>query len=259
MKTTLLILTFFLSSTLLWSQKNKPVSIPMIGEDAPAFRAASTNDTIDFPADYGRTWKILFAHPRDFTPVCSSELLELAHLQKAFDALDARLVIVSTDKLSTHYEWKAALEQTHYQERGTVGISFPLVEDHDYSIVESYGMVHPQAKRGKNIRGVFFIDRDNKVRAIAFYPVEVGRSSTEILRTLQALQTTDDDYNVVTPSDWMPGDPVMINYVSPLIRENMEQEGTPYFEYNWFMVYRRDRPHTRESSQPQPVPDPFNR
>jgi len=215
-------------------------SIPLIGDPAPSFVAESTQGTLHFPEDYGRYWKILMAHPRDFTPVCSSEILELAYAQREFDQLGVKLVVMSTDELESHFMWKAALEEVPYRNRKPVKIQFPLVEDHAYAVSDLYGMTHPEAKRGKNIRGVFFIDRDNKVRAIYFYPSEIGRNTEEIKRTLMALQKADDDFNVATPANWKPGDPVMIPYPTPLMLENMHAENSLYFQYNWFMTFSHE-------------------
>jgi peroxiredoxin 2/4 len=219
------------------AQSQERNTIPFIGETAPSFTAESTNGTIHFPSDYGRSWKILFSHPRDFTPVCSTEILELAYAEKEFEKLGAKLVVLSTDQLDTHYSWKAALEQVDYQGRGLVKIGFPLVEDSSYVISELYGMTHPEAKRGANIRGVYFIDRNDRVRAINFYPAEVGRNTAELLRTLIALQKTDDDFNVVTPANWTPGKPVMVAHPNMLMEENLAQSNSIYFRYTWFMTF----------------------
>ncbi|MFO7998762.1 MAG: redoxin domain-containing protein [Bacteroidales bacterium] len=212
-------------------------SVPLIGDPAPSFVAESTNGTIHFPADFGRNWKILFSHPRDFTPVCSTEILELAHAEREFEKLGAKLVVLSSDKLETHFAWKTALEEIDYKDRGPVKINFPLVDDQAYEISDLYGMSHPNAKRGKNIRGVFFIDREDRVRAIYFYPAEIGRNTEETLRTLIALQKTDDDFNVKTPANWYPGDPVMIAYPNTLMEENMKRDDSIYFQYAWFMIF----------------------
>jgi len=209
----------------------------MIGDTAPEFTAESTHGKINFPADYGNSWKIIFSHPRDFTPVCSTELLELAYAQREFDKLSTSIIVVSTDKLETHFLWKEALEEIDFKNRGPRKINFPLIDDQDYVISDLYGMSHPQAKRGSNIRGVFFIDRENKVRATYFYPAEVGRSTEEIIRTLKALQKTDDNINIKTPSDWQEGEPVMISHPNPAMLENMNQPGSIYFKYSWFMHY----------------------
>lgn len=247
------ILICTLSVTPLWSQKktrNASHSIPLIGDTAPSFVAESTNGTIHFPEDFGRNWKILFSHPRDFTPVCSTEILELAYAAKEFEKLGAKLIVLSSDKLETHFSWKAALEEVNYQDRGTVKIHFPLVDDHAYTISDLYGMSHPNAKRGENIRGVFFIDRDDRVRAVYFYPAEIGRNTDETLRTLIALQKTDDDFNVQTPANWKPGEPVMVTYPNTLMVENMTRDDSVYFQYTWFMVF------WRENNGASAVPEP---
>ncbi len=221
-------------------QDTKRSYIPMIGDTAPAFVAESTEGTINFPYDFGRSWKIIFSHPRDFTPVCSSEILELAYLQNEFEKHNTRIIVVSTDMLETHFKWKEAMEEINFKDRGARKIRFPLVDDNNYSISSIYGMNHPNAKRGTNIRGVFFIDRNNKVRAIQLYPNEVGRSTPEILRTLIALQKSDDNYEFKIPANWQPGEPVMMGHTSPLIQENMRQANPIYFQYSWFMIYWKD-------------------
>jgi peroxiredoxin (alkyl hydroperoxide reductase subunit C) len=233
-------LIFLFTINLAFSTNPSRSSIPLIGDPAPSFVAESTQGTLHFPEDYGRNWKILFAHPRDFTPVCSSEILELAYAVREFNQLGANLVIVSTDNMESHVMWKAALEEVPFRNRKPVKITFPLVEDESYTVSDLYGMTHPEAKRGKNVRGVFFIDRDNKVRAIYFYPAEVGRNTEEIKRTLMALQQADDDFNVATPANWKPGDPVMIPYPTPLMIENMQAEDSLYFQYNWFMTFSHE-------------------
>src|ERR1035437_8132323 len=113
----------------LWSQNKSGINIPMIGDQAPSFTAETTSGPLNFPDDYGRKWKIIFSHPRDFTPVCSSEILTLAHMQDDFDKLGVKLVIVSTDTLSKHFMWKSALEESAYKDNAPVKINFPLVDD----------------------------------------------------------------------------------------------------------------------------------
>lgn len=223
--------------TTLFSTGIQAQGLPLIGSQAPGFTANSTQGTLHFPSDFGRNWKIIFAHPADFTPVCSSELLEMAYLQNAFHKQGAKLIVVSVDSLDRHMAWKEALEQVPYKGRKLVEINFPLVADNDYTIVSQYGMVHPDAPRGPNIRGVFFIDRSNIVRAISFYPVEVGRNIDEILRTLIALQKVDDEINLATPANWVPGEPLMVTYPNPLMEENLLNESSIYHRYNWFMTY----------------------
>jgi peroxiredoxin (alkyl hydroperoxide reductase subunit C) len=211
--------------------------IPLIGEMAPSFTAESTNGTIMFPSDYGRKWKILFSHPQDFTPVCSSEILELAHLQSEFDKLDVKVVVVSTDPLDTHIQWKKALEMIDYKGRTPSKIRFPLVEDENLSVSKLYGMIHAPTNTTRDVRGVFIIDPENMVRAIYFYPTEVGRSTEELIRTVTALQTTTRE-KVFTPADWKAGNDVIVPY---LPKDDPAAAATPegYYELAWFMWLKK--------------------
>jgi len=198
----------------LFAQDNKPevkqeVRIPLIGETAPSFTAESTNGKITFPNDYYGKWKILFSHPAAFTPVCSSELIEIADMQEDFDKLDTKVIVVSTDGVSSHLAWKKSMESIRYLDKETPKINFPLVTDNNLEISKKYGMIHSYSSTTKDIRGVFIIDPNEKIRAIFFYPMNVGRNIEEIKRTLIALQTADSK-NVLTPANWMPGEDVLI-------------------------------------------------
>lgn len=242
MKTSLLLAAFLLLSLIqVFPQAAKTSGIPLIGANAPSFTAQSTAGTINFPSDFGANWKILFSHPKDFTPVCSSELLELAYEQESFDKLGAKLVVVSTDVLSQHYLWKAALEEIRYKDRESVKINFPLVDDNAYRVSNLYGMLHPEVSVGENIRGVFFIDPKNKVRAVFYYPNEIGRNVDELKRTLIALQATDNNKNMVTPSNWKPGDDFLVPVVTAEERNNVGKPGSDLYQFSWFMIFRKSK------------------
>jgi peroxiredoxin 2/4 len=216
--------------------------IPLIGDEAPSFNAMSTHGQISFPEDFGENWKILFAHPRNFTPVCSSEILELAYHQDDFKRLEADLIVISTDKISMHHAWKDALEEVRYGEKGkTVEIKFPMVADPTYEIAYEYGMLESAESPGKNIRGVFFIDPENRIRAFQFYPNEVGRSIDEIKRTLAALQTNYRDNTALLPANWNPGDDVMLPYYpEPHETIDLESSESEYYKLTWFMTFRKN-------------------
>ena len=183
--------------------------IPLLGETAPSFIAQSTQGEVNFPSDFFGKWKIVFSHPADFTPVCTSEILTLASLQEEFKKLDAEILVVSTDGINSHIEWVKSIESIDYNGLGLQKINFPLISDNNLNISKKYGMVEANSGRSNNIRGVFIIDPDNKIRSINFYSVSTGRNFDELLRTLIALQTSDK-YNVLTPANWHPGDDVMI-------------------------------------------------
>ncbi|NQU55414.1 MAG: redoxin domain-containing protein [Bacteroidetes bacterium] len=190
------------------AQKNQ---IPLIGSHAPSFTAKSTNGTVKFPDDFGKDWKILFSHPQDFTPVCSSELLELAYMQKDFDRLGVKIAVISTDDVDQHNLWKAHLEELDYKGRGTQKINFPILDDSKATASKTYGLLHEPTSSNKDIRGVFIIDSENTVRSINFYPMQVGRNMKEIMRIVEALQTTSQT-KVLTPANWTKGDDVMVPY-----------------------------------------------
>jgi len=237
-------IAFFLLMSLfclsLYAQDEKNIRIPLIGEDAPSFVANSTLGEIKFPQDYFAKWKILLSHPADFTPVCSSEILELAKLQENFIKLNTAILVISTDGINSHMEWVNSLEGIEYKQGPKVRINFPLIADDHLEISKKYGMIHPTYSDKKDIRGVFIVDPDNKIRAIFFYPFTTGRNFDEIERTLIALQTADKE-STLTPANWRPGDDVLI--APPLNRneaEKMKQKNDPrFYSYTWYMWFKK--------------------
>jgi peroxiredoxin (alkyl hydroperoxide reductase subunit C) len=229
----------FLSLTLSFAQQGGSQRIPLIGTQAPSFKAPSTNGLVSFPGDFGSSWKILFAHPRDFTPVCSSEVLDLAFRQEKFKELDARIVVLSVDRLVSHRSWKADLEDISFKGRDKVKIEFPLVVDSSYAISYKYGMVDTRSKSAQSVRGIFFIDPDNVIRAFQFYPSEVGRSTDEILRALQALQAHDSHENVVLPVNWQPGDDFMKMSLTAEDKKELKKPDSDVYYINWYMIYKK--------------------
>lgn len=240
---------FVFSVTKLWSQdpflfeEQKPVEdrnfrIPLIGETAPSFKAESTNGELKFPGDYGRSWKILFSHPQDFTPVCTSEILELANLQEEFNKLGVKLVAVSTDRLSTHEQWKKAMESLAYKDRKSVKIDFPLVDDANLSVSKKYGMIHSESNTTRDVRGVYIIDPDNVIQAVYFYPTSVGRNTDELVRMVTALEKTRED-KVLTPANWRAGEDVMIPTIPKVTSTSEELTSEGIYNLTWFMWYKK--------------------
>lgn len=198
----------FIFCTSVVSQSTK---IPLIGSKAPSFTAESTNGQLTFPDDFGKNWKILFSHPQDFTPVCSTELLELAYMQKDFEQLGVKIAVISTNDLTMHKMWKTYLEELNYKNRGPQKISFPIIDDHSIMASKKYGMLHEPVSTTQDIRGVFVIDSENIVRSVNFYPMQVGRNIKEIERIVEALKTSDQA-SVLTPANWNVGDDVMVGH-----------------------------------------------
>jgi len=204
-----LFVTFAMAALISISAAAEGNKIPLIGSKAPSFTTESTNGKITFPESFGKSWKILFSHPQDFTPVCTSELLELAYLNDEFNTLDVKLAVISTDDLKMHKMWKAHLEDLDYKGRGKQKVTFPILDDHKAEASKIYGMLHEPVSTNKDIRGVFIIDANNIVRSVNFYPMEIGRNIDEILRIVAALKTTDES-QVFTPANWNNGDDVLI-------------------------------------------------
>jgi peroxiredoxin 2/4 len=237
-KLILITVVMVITQGVLLAQRSVEQRIPLIGSKAPAFKAPSTKGTINFPDDYGQSWKILFAHPQDFTPVCSSEILELAYRQDEFKELDAQLIVTSVDRMASHKSWKAELESIPYKGRSTVKIEFPFVVDSSAMISHSYGMIDSRGGSSQSIRGVFFVDPDNVIRAFFFYPNEVGRSTDEIIRTLKALQVQHSHDNIVIPANWQPGDDVMIPILTQEDKDELRTPGSKIHYINWYMIFR---------------------
>lgn len=199
--------------------------IPLIGSKAPSFTAQTTQGELTFPDDYGKSWKILFSHPKDFTPVCSSEILELAYMQKELASMNVKVAVVSTDNLDQHKMWVAHLQELDYKDRGPQTINFPLIDDATMVVSKTYGMLHAPTSTSRDIRGVFIIDPNNIVRSVNFYPVQVGRNMVEIERIVSALQTTDSEM-VLTPANWNEGDDVIIPYQPIKVDQMADYENT---------------------------------
>jgi peroxiredoxin 2/4 len=239
MKSLLFIIIISFLSTYSTSAQSQYGNIPLLGDSAPSFNARSTMGEIRFPQDYFAKWKIIFSHPADFTAVCSTEILELASLQSEFDKLKTQLLVISTDGVSSHIEWIKSLEAIDYKGRGKVKIGFPLISDVGLDISRKYGMIHPNSSETKDVRGVFIIDPDNKVRYISYYPMNIGRNTDEILRVLKALQTADK-HNVLMPANWNPGDDVMLT--SPATAAEAEKlegkKNKDLYSITWYMWFK---------------------
>lgn len=178
-------------------------SMPRINERAPAFKAKTTHGERSLD-DYKGKWLVLFSHPADFTPVCTSEFVGLSRASDRFKALDCELLAVSVDSLFSHLAWIRAIHD-HFE----VTVTFPVVEDPSLVIGRAYGMISDDAPDAATVRATYFIDPEGIIRASLSYPATVGRSVEELLRVLAALQRVDKE-NVVTPEGWRPGDDVLL-------------------------------------------------
>lgn len=216
------------------------VSMPRIGDKAPSFKASTTQGEINFPEQYAGSWVILFSHPADFTPVCTSEFMTFASMQEQFEKANCKLVGLSVDGLYSHIAWLRTIkEKIEYRGMKDVEVRFPLIEDITMEVAKKYGMIQPGESSTKAVRAVFIIDPKGIVRAIIYYPLSLGRNFDELYRALLALQTADA-FSVATPADWRPGDDVIVPTAGScgVAKERMEsQEGMTC--HDWFFCTKK--------------------
>lgn len=191
-------------------QTTVPTPMPRIGDKAPEFTAVTTQGDINFPADYSGDWVILFSHPADFTPVCTTEFMTFASMEDKFDEAGCKLVGLSVDGLYSHIAWLRTIkEKIKYRDMKDVDVKFPLIEDIKMDVARKYGMIQPNEDTTKAVRAVFFIDPQGIIRSIIYYPLSLGRNFDELYRVLIALKTADE-FGIATPADWRPGDDVIM-------------------------------------------------
>ncbi|MGI9558608.1 MAG: peroxiredoxin [Thermodesulfobacteriota bacterium] len=175
-----------------------------LGDTAPDFTQESTEGTISFHQWLGDSWGVLFSHPKDFTPVCTTELGEVARIRQEFDKRGVKVIGLSVDSVEDHVKWKSDIEETQ-----GAAVNFPMLADSERKVADLYGMIHPSANDTMTVRSVFIIDPNKKVRLTITYPASTGRNFDEILRVLDSMQMTDKS-KVATPANWKQGDDVII-------------------------------------------------
>lgn len=205
-----------------------------IGDTAPNFTAETTEGTIDFHQWIGDSWAVLYSHPADFTPICTTELGRTAQLKTEFGKRDTKVIAVSVDSVEDHRRWINDINETQH-----TTVNFPIIGDKDRNVAELYEMIHPNASDTVPVRSVFFIDPNKKIRAMITYPPATGRNFQEILRVIDALQLTDN-YKVATPVDWNDGDDVVI---LPSISDDQAKSQFP-------KGFKTLRPYLRITPQP---------
>ena len=206
-----------------------------IGDDAPDFTAATTEGEINFYEYLGDDWGVLFSHPKDFTPVCTTELGAVAKLKPEFDKRGVKVIGLSVDASDSHEKWAADIEETQGAK-----VNFPLIADADKTVANLYDMIHPNASDTATVRSVFVIGADKKIKLSLTYPASAGRNFDEILRVIDSLQLTAK-HGVATPANWKNGEDVII---SPAISDEQAKEKFPG---GWTAI----KPYLRVVKQPQ--------
>jgi peroxiredoxin (alkyl hydroperoxide reductase subunit C) len=215
--------------------EEKNYAMPRIGDKAPEFKAVTTQGEINFPGDFSGSWVILFSHPADFTPVCTSEFMTFATMAEKFDKANTKLVGLSVDGLYSHIAWLRTIkEKIEYKGMKDVEVKFPLIEDITMEVAQKYGMMMPGESNTKAVRAVFFIDPKGIIRTILYYPLSLGRNFEEIYRVVIGLQTADA-FSVALPADWQVGDDVIVPTAGScgVAKQRMESKDEMKC-YDWF-------------------------
>ncbi|HOI47837.1 MAG TPA: peroxiredoxin [Prolixibacteraceae bacterium] len=203
--------------------------MPRIGDKAPDFEAVTTYGKIKF-SDFNKgNWVVMFSHPADFTPVCTTEMSGFAQRHDEFRALNTKLLGLSIDSIFAHVAWV-----NNVKKNTGVLFDFPIIADLDMKVAKLYGMLQPNESETAAVRAVFFIDPTGKIRLIMYYPLNVGRNMDEILRVLTALQTTDK-HGVALPLNWKPGEKVIVP-PPKTIEEMQEREKSNYEMVDWYLA-----------------------
>lgn len=216
-------------------------TMPRIGDVAPSFEATTTQGKIQFPEEYKGKWIILFSHPADFTPVCTSEFMTFGSMADEFEALNCQLVGLSIDGLYSHIAWLRTIrEKIEYKGMKHVEVRFPLIDDVSMHVAKMYGMLQPGESKTQAVRAVFFIDPKGIIRAVIYYPLALGRNFDEIKRVLIGLQTVDK-FGVALPADWRPGDDVIVPTAGSCgaANERMEDRSGELTCYDWFFCTKK--------------------
>lgn len=213
--------------------------MPLIGDHAPEFNAMTTQGKIDFPADYKGSWVVLFSHPADFTPVCTTEFIALSRMNETFESLNTKLIGLSIDSLHSHLGWIKSIEALNFNNEGKVKIPFPIIADISMNVAKKYGMLQTVANT-QTVRAVFIIDPEGIIRTILYYPMSTGRNIPEIIRILQSLQLNDKTH-YSTPANWQPGDDVVMG--APLTieeaQERLESSDNTIKPLDWYLTMKK--------------------
>ncbi len=216
--------------------------MPLIGDAAPSFIAKTTQGEINFPQDYEGKWIILFSHPADFTPVCTTEFMTFARMMGEFEQLNTQLVGLSVDSLYAHIAWLRRIHELEWKGMKNLEVTFPLIEDIKMDVARKYGMIQPSQSTTQAVRAVFVIDPKGTIRTILYYPLSTGRNFDEIKRIIQALQKADAE-GIATPADWRPGEDVIIPPAGSCgtAKERMMEKAEDKYCLDWFICFKREK------------------
>jgi len=213
----------------------------LIGEKAPSFQAETTQGHIKFPEDFKGKWVVFFSHPADFTPVCTTEFMTFASMEKEFKDLNTELLGLSIDSTYSHIAWLRTIkEKIKYKGMENIEVNFPVISDLTMEVSKKFGMLQPAASTTQAVRAVFIMDPKAIVRAILYYPLSNGRNMDEVKRLLIAMQHSDE-HNIATPANWRLGDDVIVPPPGSCgtAKDRVDKSGKDYECLDWFICLKK--------------------
>lgn len=219
----------------------KVYNLPLIGDRAPEFSVNTTMGRMNFPQDYQGKWVILFSHPNDFTPVCTTEFMTFSKMYDDFEKLNVKLIGLSIDSVAAHIAWVRKIRELEWKDIKHPRIQFPIIEDLKMEVANKYGMIQPGASTTHAVRAVFVIDPTATIRAIIYYPQSLGRNFDELKRIVMALQTSDEQ-KCSTPADWRPGEDVIVP--APSTVDKSDERAQPVegqYCLDWFLCFKKSK------------------
>jgi hypothetical protein len=224
------------------NNEEKIYSLPRIGEKAPSFKAKTTQGEINFPEDFAGKWVVLFSHPADFTPVCTTEFMTFASMSDEFKKINTELVGLSIDGIASHIAWLRKIRELKWNNLENIEVKFPLIEDIKMEVAKLYGMLHEKDSDTNAVRAVFIINPEGIIKTIMYYPSSTGRNIDEIIRVIKSLQKSEAE-GIATPANWKEGEDVVLPPPGScgVAKDRVEANEDDMYCLDWFLCFKKQK------------------
>ena len=224
------------------NNEEKIYSLPRIGEKAPSFKAKTTQGEINFPEDFAGKWVVLFSHPADFTPVCTTEFMTIASMSDEFKKINTELVGLSIDGIASHIAWLRKIRELKWNNLENIEVKFPLIEDIKMEVAKLYGMLHEKDSDTNAVRAVFIINPEGIIKTIMYYPSSTGRNIDEIIRVIKSLQKSEAE-GIATPANWREGEDVVLPPPGScgVAKDRVEANEDDMYCLDWFLCFKKQK------------------
>lgn len=224
------------------NNEEKIYSLPRIGEKAPSFKAKTTQGEINFPEDFAGKWVVLFSHPADFTPVCTTEFMTFASISDEFKKINTELVGLSIDGIASHIAWLRKIRELKWNNLENIEVKFPLIEDIKMEVAKLYGMLHEKDSDTNTVRAVFIINPEGIIKTIMYYPSSTGRNIDEIIRVIKSLQKSEAE-GIATPANWKEGEDVVLPPPGScgVAKDRVEANEDDMYCLDWFLCFKKQK------------------